>query len=306
MADSWFRQTVFFVNITVSDQSGMYAKINRIGQGTYGVVYRAQDVDTREIVAVKRIKLETREEGIPSTSIREIALLKEINHKNVIKLHNVVHSQHRLTLVFEYCDWDLRRFMQSRDELTDEDIISFSYQMLCALEFIHSKKIIHRDVKPQNLLINRKNELKLCDFGLARSLYIPGGQLSLEVITQWYRPPEILVGITEYTEAVDIWSAGCVVVEMITGQPLFQCSSNEEHLEKLVMIYGSQHIGDVFGYKYPEIVEGTGLGPYIENKSQEMQDLVKNLLEVDPKKRISAEKALLMPVFDKVREIPAK
>lgn len=279
----------------------MYTKLNRIGQGTYGVVYKAQNTQNKEIVAIKRIKFESQEEGIPSSAIREIALLKELKHKNIVQLYDVVHSQHTLTLIFEYCDWDLRRYMQSKENvLTESEIISFSYQLLSALEFIHSKYIIHRDVKPQNILLNRKGELKLADFGLARSTFIPVDSLSTEVITRWYRPPEILLGNQNYGFPVDIWSAGCVIVEMITGQPLFQCGSNEELMEKVMILFGSEAVESAFSEikKQTEPIQPVGLLNIIPNTSPELKQLVSVLLEVDPSKRISASEALKLPVFN--------
>ena len=282
----------------------MYTKLNRIGQGTYGVVYKAQSTKTKEVVAIKRIKFESQEEGIPSSAIREIALLKELRHQNVEKLFDVVHSQHTLSLIFEYCDWDLRRYIQSReDPLSEDEVISLSYQLLSALEYIHSQNIIHRDVKPQNLLINRKGELKLADFGLARSTFIPVDSLSTEVITRWYRPPEILQGNQNYGFPVDVWSAGCVVVEMITGQPLFMCDTNEELMEKVTAIFGSQKIEEAFPEipKRDEPIEPIGLDKYLPRISDELIELIYALLEVDPSKRISAKDALNLPVFDKIK-----
>ncbi|EAY21309.1 CMGC family protein kinase [Trichomonas vaginalis G3] len=282
----------------------MYTKLNRIGQGTYGVVYKAQNTQNKEIVAIKRIKFESQEEGIPSTAIREIALLKELKHPNIVQLYDVVHSQHTLTLIFEYCDWDLRRYMQSKNNmLSQEEIISFSYQLLRALEFIHSKYIIHRDVKPQNILLNRKGELKLADFGLARSTFIPVDSLSTEVITRWYRPPEILLGNQNYGFPVDVWSAGCVIVEMITGQPLFQCASNEELMEKVTVLFGSEAVERAFPEikKQSDVLQPVGLQNIIPNTNPELLQLVLALLEVDPSKRISAADSLKLPIFKNIQ-----
>ena len=283
----------------------MYTKLNRIGQGTYGVVYKAQSTKNKEIVAVKRIKFESQEEGIPSSAIREIALLKELKHPNIEKLYDIVHSQHTLTLIFEYCDWDLRRYMQSReDPLSEEEVISLTFQLLSALEYIHSQNIIHRDIKPQNILLNRKGELKLADFGLARSTFIPVDSLSTEVITRWYRPPEILQGNKNYGFPVDVWSAGCVVVEMITGQPLFMCDTNQELMDKVIALFGSKVVEEAFPNiaKQETPIEPIGLDKYIPKTSEPLKQLIFALLEVDPNKRVSAKDALKFPVFDKIRE----
>ncbi|XP_036066820.1 cyclin-dependent-like kinase 5 isoform X4 [Oryzias melastigma] len=132
-----------------------YEKLEKIGEGTYGTVFKAKNRETHEIVALKRVRLDDDDEGVPSSALREICLLKELKHKNIVRLHDVLHSDKKLTLVFEYCDQ------------------SFMYQLLKGLAFCHSRNVLHRDLKPQNLLINRNGELKLADFGLARAFGIP-------------------------------------------------------------------------------------------------------------------------------------
>lgn len=288
----------------------MFTTLSIVGRGTYGTVYKAQNVQNKEIIAVKKIQLSTGDEGIPATAIREIALLKELDHRNIIKLYDVLHSEQCLTMIFEYCDWDLYRYMASRSiPLSKEEIISFVYQMLLALEYIHKKHIIHRDVKPQNMLVNKKNELKLADFGLARSTFIPVRSLSTEVITLWYRPPEILLNIHDYGFAVDIWSAGCVLVEMITGQPLFECEDCKSMLTEISKIFGAMKLINAF----PDFektcpltseikqTKPQGLGPKIGKFGDDVLHLAERLLDVNPATRISAEDALKLPVFDSVR-----
>lgn len=286
----------------------MYTKLSRIGQGAYGIVYKAQNTQNKEIVAVKRIKFETREEGIPASAIREIALLKELKHQNIVKLYDVVHSQHTLTLIFEYCDWDLKRLMQSRENpLSENEILSFTYQLLCALQFLQSKCIIHRDVKPQNILINRKMELKLGDFGLARSTFIPVDELSTEVITLWYRPPEICLGCKDYGFPVDIWSAGCVVAEMINGEPLFPYQSNAEMIAAFQYIFGSVRFKEVFpDSEITDVLDitpdGVGVESLIPNASETLKFIVRSLLELDPSKRASVDEMLSNPIFTPFRK----
>ena len=144
-----------------------YQKQEKLGEGTYGVVYKAVDKRTGEVVALKRIRLEQEEEGIPATSIREISILKELHHPNVVDLKEVINSQGKLTLVFEYLEKDLKKFLDSqRSPLQPNLIQSYAYQILCGLCYCHCHRIIHRDMKPQNLLLNRQGLIKLCDFGL--------------------------------------------------------------------------------------------------------------------------------------------
>jgi len=151
-----------------------YQKIEKLGEGTYGIVYKAQNKGTGEIVALKRIRLDNEEEGVPCTAIREISLLKELEHPNIVRLHDVLHTEKKLTLVFEYLDSDLKKFMDVNGgdiELTT--VRHLMYQLLKGIAFCHDHRVLHRDLKPQNLLINKKGELKIADFGLARAMASP-------------------------------------------------------------------------------------------------------------------------------------
>eukprot|EP01138_Halocafeteria_seosinensis_P004520 gb/GECG01004624.1/.p1 GENE.gb/GECG01004624.1/~~gb/GECG01004624.1/.p1 ORF type:complete len:186 (+),score=18.89 gb/GECG01004624.1/:1-558(+) len=164
-----------------------YKKVLKIGEGTYGVVYKARDVVNGEIVALKKIRLEAEDEGIPSTAIREIALLKELQHPNIVRLYDVVHNPKKLTLVFEYLDLDLKRYLdQSAGGLETKWVKLFLWQQLCGIAFCHQHRILHRDLKPQNLLINREGELKLADFGLARAFGIPVRRYHHNTVESWY------------------------------------------------------------------------------------------------------------------------
>lgn len=181
------------------------------------------------IVAIKKINLESEDEGIPSTAIREIALLKVLHHPNIVKyfllisyfssLLDVVHYERVLSLVFEYLDEDLKNYLDRSDgplDISDIKVKKVAYnqrfmrQLLEGIKFCHANNILHRDLKPQNLLINREGELKIADFGLARAIGIPVRGYTHEVVTLWYRPPDILLGERNYSKAVDMWSAGCI------------------------------------------------------------------------------------------------
>jgi cyclin-dependent kinase 2 len=168
--------------------------------------------------------LEQEEEGVPSTAIREISLLKELNHDNIVCLEDVVHEDRKLYLVFEFLDVDLKKHMDSYPQLYQDPAVvkRFLYQMLQGIQYCHSHRILHRDMKPQNLLIDRAtNTMKLADFGLARAFGIPVRQYTHEVITLWYRAPEILLGSKHYSTPVDLWSIGCIFAEMANQKPLF-------------------------------------------------------------------------------------
>ena len=217
-----------------------YQKQEKLGEGTYGVVYKAIDKRTGDVVALKKIRLEQEEEGIPATSIREISILKELHHPNIVDLREVINSQGKLTLVFEYLDKDLKRFLDSQHNPPPPNLIqSYAYQILCGLCYCHCHRIIHRDMKPQNLLLNRQGLIKICDFGLARAFTIPLRNYTHEVVTLWYRAPEILFGSQLYSLPVDIWSTGCIIAEMITKKPLFPGDSEIDELFSIFKILGT-------------------------------------------------------------------
>ncbi len=173
-----------------------YIRTTKLGEGTYGVVYRAKDQKGQEIYALKKIRLQAEEEGIPSTAIREISLLKELNHINIVKLYEVLHSVKKLTLVFEYVEQDLKKIIDSTNGkgLEMKYVKSFLYQLLKGVDYIHKHKVLHRDLKPQNLLINKDNIVKIGDFGLAREYGIAVKNYANEVVTLRYRPPDVLFG----------------------------------------------------------------------------------------------------------------
>ncbi len=159
-----------------NNDRNMFEKIETIGSGTYGVVYKGKNKETNETVAIKKIKIELESEGVPSTALREISILRELRHPNIVELKDVVCSENKLYLIFEYLELDLRKFLESpqQTEYLDIELIrSFLYQLLEGIAYCHSKKIIHRDLKPQNLLIDQSGALKIADFGLARAFSIP-------------------------------------------------------------------------------------------------------------------------------------
>lgn len=170
---------------------------------------------TSELVALKEIHLDA-EEGTPSTAIREISLMKELKHPNIVRLYDVIHTESKLMLVFEFMDLDLKKYMDSHGErgaLEPAVVRSFMWQLLKGTAYCHENRVLHRDLKPQNLLINKKGELKLADFGLARAFGIPVNTFSNEVVTLWYRAPDVLLGSRTYSTSIDVWSCGCIMAE---------------------------------------------------------------------------------------------
>ena len=224
--------------------------------GTYGVVYKARDLaNGGRIVALKKIRLEAEDEGVPSTAIREISLLKEMNHPNIMRLLNIAHADsHKLYLVCEFLDLDLKKYMEAqpvssggRGKPLPEGCSTQLAQMglgynvvkklmlqLCdGIRSCHSRRVLHRDLKPQNLLIDKDGNLKLADFGLARAFGVPLRTYTHEVVTLWYRAPEILLGGRQYSTGVDMWSVGCIFAEMCTRKPLFPGDSEIDEIFKI-------------------------------------------------------------------------
>ena len=282
-----------------------YAKIDKLGEGTYGVVYKAKNRETDEIVALKRIRLESEDEGVPCTAIREISLLKELKHPNIVRLYDVVHTEKKLTLVFEYLDQDLKKYIDSlRGELPRSTIKSFLWQLLKGVAFCHEHRVLHRDLKPQNLLINKKGELKLADFGLARAFGIPVRNYSHEVVTLWYRAPDVLMGSRKYGPAIDVWSAGCIFAEMSTGHPLFPGSSVNDELDRVFRTLGTPTEVEWPGIKeLPDFKDDFPIYPrksipaIVPTLDEDGLDLFEKMLVYDPTKRPTCIEAMKHPYF---------
>jgi cyclin-dependent kinase len=279
--------------------TSQYELLEKIGEGTYGIVYKGQDANG-EIYALKTIRLEAEDEGMPSTTIREIALLKELQHPNIVSLCDVIHTEKKLTLVFEYLDQDLKKLLDMCDAGLDAATTrSFLYQIMRGVAFCHETRVLHRDLKPQNLLINREGVLKIADFGLARAFGIPVRSYTHEVVTLWYRAPDVLLGSRKYSTPVDIWSVGCIFAEMITGRPIFPGASEQEQLMKIIKILGTPSeeswpsICEMPNYKndFPrcEPKPWSAIAPGLEPQGVELLQL---MLVYDPAKRCSGKSGL--------------
>ncbi|KAI1231030.1 hypothetical protein IHE44_0008475, partial [Lamprotornis superbus] len=249
-----------------------YIKLDKLGEGTYATVFKGRSKLTENLVALKEIRLE-HEEGAPCTAIREVSLLKNLKHANIVTLHDIIHTERSLTLVFEYLDNDLKQYLENCGNLMSvHNVKIFMFQLLRGLAYCHGRKILHRDLKPQNLLINERGELKLADFGLARAKSVPTKTYSNEVVTLWYRPPDVLLGSTEYSTPIDMWlsqfyfpvpcaipprlgahpspgahsqlhqphlGVGCIHYEMVTGRPMFPGSTVKEELHLIFRLLGT-------------------------------------------------------------------
>ncbi|EDO49420.1 predicted protein [Nematostella vectensis] len=283
-----------------------YDKLEKIGEGTYGTVFKGKNKETREILALKRVRLDDDDEGVPSSALREICLLKELKHNNIVRLYDVLHSEKKLTLVFEFCDQDLKKYFDSCQGEVDASVVkSFMFQLLRGLAFCHSHNVLHRDLKPQNLLINKDGELKLADFGLARAFGIPVRCFSAEVVTLWYRPPDVLMGAKLYSTSIDMWSAGCIFAEMANGgRPLFPGNDVDDQLRRIFKILGTPteeswpNVSKLPDYKeFPPQGPSVSLGMVVPKLSSTGRDLLQKLLVSNPAHRISAEDAMKHAYF---------
>jgi len=281
-----------------------YEKLEKVGEGTYGVVYKAQD-SKGDIYALKTIRLEAEDEGIPSTAIREISLLKELQHPNIVRLHDVLHTERKLTLVFEFLDKDLKKLLDARPGGLDANTTrSFLLQLLRGIAHCHHHRVLHRDLKPQNLLINQGGELKLADFGLARAFGIPVRSYTHEVVTLWYRAPDVLMGSRKYSTPVDIWSVGCIFAEMSSGHSLFPGNTDADQLQKIFKVLGTPC--EANWCAVTELPEWNPNFPQYEaqpwkNVASELcdtgHDLLAKMLEYDPNSRVSGKVAMTHEYF---------
>ncbi|ORD99944.1 Y823 [Hepatospora eriocheir] len=204
-----------------------FIQVKKIGSGTYATVYEAYDRELCKSVAIKRSFIK-KNEGIPSTTMREIAILKLLNHENIISLLNVIINHESVIIVLEYVHYDLVDCLTNKKLQFDK--YSLILQLIRGVNYMHSNRIIHRDLKPSNILISKTEKLKITDFGLSRYIGVFDHEYSPEVITLWYRPPELLMNTTQYSYEVDVWSIGCILYEIITEHPLLPGQSKEEQL----------------------------------------------------------------------------
>ena len=291
-----------------------YLVISKLGEGAYGKVYLAEDLKNKnQRVAVKQLKSSSVEEGVPISSLREISLLKELSHINIVKLMDVVHLQNNIVLVFEYVETDLKIMLKKNNNKGLEPKLykSFLYQLLKGIQHIHRMKILHRDIKSENLLISKDNKLKITDFGLARGYGLPIKNFRNDVVSLWYRAPDILLGNENYERSVDMWSIGCIFGEMVTGNILFKGFSENDQLRKIFELLGTPNEKWYkFYMNYPEwekqaLTEVSLPGNWKKTFPQlddDGIDLIKKLLELDPEKRILAPDALKHPFFKDLDE----
>lgn len=290
--------------------SKRYEKINFIGEGQFATVYKALDKETDQEVAIKKIKIgsfQDAQDGVHRTALREIKLLQELQHENVIALLDVYgkSSDSSISLVFEIMVTDLEQILhESKVWLTFGDIKSYILMTLRGLEYLHKNWILHRDLKPNNLLLDRNNVLKIADFGLARTFGSPSRIYSHQVVTRWYRAPELLYGSRMYSIGIDIWAVGCILAELFQREPLFPGSSDLDTLDKIITVLGTPTEENWHGVtNLPDYVAFNGVSsgqPFSERFSalrQDAIDILESMLKLCPTERCDCTQALNMPYF---------
>lgn len=296
-----------------------FERLNKIDEGTYGVVYRARDKLTGDIVALKKVKMEKETEGFPLTSLREINILLSFHHPSIVDVKEVVVGSNldSIFMVMEYMEHDLKGLMETmKQPFSQSEVKCLMLQLLSGVKYLHDNWVLHRDLKTSNLLLNNRGELKICDFGLARQYGSPLKPYTHLVVTLWYRAPELLLGTKQYSTAIDMWSLGCIMAEFLAKEPLFNGKTEFDQLDKIFRTLGTPNEKIWPGFvKLPGVKVNFVRQPYnrLREKfpptsfsgrptlSEAGFDLLNKLLTYDPEKRITAEDALNHDWF---REVP--
>ncbi|KAJ8751459.1 hypothetical protein K2173_016670 [Erythroxylum novogranatense] len=297
--------------------SSKYAPpIHLLGRGAYGIVCGAKNEETKEQVAIKKVGNAFDNRIDAKRTLREIKLLCHMDHENIIKIKDIIPPPIKETfndvyIVYEFMDTDLHQIIRSSQDLTDDHCQYFLYQLLRGLKYIHSANVLHRDLKPSNLLLNANCDLKICDFGLARTTS-ETDFMTEYVVTRWYRAPELLLNCSEYTAAIDIWSVGCIFMEIIKREPLFPGKDYVQQLALITELLGSPDDSDLAflrsdnARKYVKQLPRIPKQPFAQKFPDVPPlalDLAERMLVFDPSKRITVEEALNHPYLSSLHEI---
>ncbi|KAH9392580.1 Cyclin-dependent kinase 10, partial [Tyrophagus putrescentiae] len=281
---------------------GEYEKLNRVGQGTYGIVYRARDSKSGEILALKRMRVEKLREGIGISSIREINLLRSLKHPNIVQFREVAVGKglDNVFMVMEYAEQDLASLIDHRIHFTESQIKCLMQQLFRGLHYLHMNYIVHRDLKVQNLLLTDKGELKIADFGLARKYGNPSEPMSPFVVTLWYRAPELLFQSVYQSTAIDMWAAGCIFGELVLQRPILPGRSEMAQIDLIIDLIGTPNDKIWPGFSALSIPRSFNLKKQPFNNiahvfaaaSTASVRLLNLLLIYDPRKRATADECL--------------
>ncbi|CAI0432345.1 unnamed protein product [Linum tenue] len=296
------------LNGWIPRRADTFEKIDKIGSGTYSNVYKARDLLTGKVVALKKVRFDNLEPESVKFMAREILILRRLDHTNVVKLEGLVTSRMScsLYLVFEYMDHDLAGLAASPDvKFTEPQVKCYMHQLLSGLEHCHKRGVLHRDIKGSNLLIDNEGVLRIADFGLA-SFFDPNRKhpMTSRVVTLWYRPPELLLGATDYGVGVDLWSAGCILAELLAGKPIMPGRTEVEQLHKIYKLCGSPSDEYWKKSKLPNATLFKPREPYRRSIRETFKDfppssfpLIETLLAIDPAERQTATAALKSEFF---------
>ena len=285
-----------------------YKVIKALGQGTWGVVHMAKQLGTDRVVAIKKIKSERPEEGINFTAVREIKLLREFKHENIIELVDCFTTPDlAVCLVYECAYTDLEKILANKSiAVSLADVKQHMFTLLTAISACHDRWILHRDLKPDNLLFLQDGTMKLADFGLARMYGTPKTRLSPQAITLWYKPPELLLGAYEYSGAADMWSVGCIFAELLLRRPFLQGKTDISQLDTIFRVFGTPNETNWPDYEtLPLCARGlewdsTTPIPFDEIFTAAPKDaisLLRSILVLDPNMRFTASQCLNHPYF---------
>ncbi|WWC85398.1 uncharacterized protein L201_000261 [Kwoniella dendrophila CBS 6074] len=286
-----------------------YTRLNHIEEGTYGVVFRARCNETKQIYALKKLKLDEEKQGFPITSLREVmALMQAGEHPNVVGVREIVvgDTLNQVFIVMPFIEHDLKTLLADMPHpFLQSEVKTIMSQLLSAVAHCHDNWILHRDLKTSNLLMNNRGQIKVADFGLARKFGDPLGEMTQLVVTLWYRSPELLLGAKEYTTSVDIWSIGCIFAELMQGEALFPGRGEIDQINRIFQLLGRPN--DELWPEYstlPLVQKINPIGPMFstlrqkfKHLSYEGHNLLSSLLAYDPKRRISAEQGFNHPYF---------
>lgn len=284
--------------------------VTSLGKGSYGIVYKMENVETKEVFAVKRLKLEKNDNGVDPVFIREVSSLSDLRHKNVVNLIDTHLTKDYLLLIFEFLDTDLDHYItKNYDSMTKELTRSLMHDLLSGVAYCHSYNIVHRDLKPANILIKMSGDgnvtLKVADFGLSKVMQTPKRAHTLRVVTFAFRAPELLLGCAEYDKSIDMWSVGCIFYYMVMGKNAFIAESEVEMIFEVLSRLGTPTEEEwperkkisFLGPKLPEF-KGTGWNEDVKEKfGEDGLDLLNKLLQTNPHKRITADEALKHKYF---------
>mmetsp|Transcript_56690 Transcript_56690/g.159082 ORF Transcript_56690/g.159082 Transcript_56690/m.159082 type:complete len:403 (+) Transcript_56690:108-1316(+) len=307
----------YLVQGTKFEVDKRYKIIEPMSHGAYGIVCSAEDKDVGERVAVKKIESVFEHITITKRTLRELRILRHLQHENLMQVKNIFITGKKgefeeIYVVSELMETDLASTLRSSQPLSDDHCQFFLYQVLRGMKYVHSAQVIHRDLKPRNLLVNSNCDLKICDFGLARVRFADKEwvcPMTEYVCTRWYRAPEVLCSWTDYSGAIDIWSIGCILAEMHMRKPLYPGHNTQQQLDLIIGLLGSPEGEELlkipnekcrkFIKSLPKTV-GRAFGEVFLDMAPLAQDLLAKTMRWDPESRITVCEALQHPYLEKL------